>query len=83
VTTTPGVRGNGPSLVGELMSWLGNPPTRPEIRVEEYQEGDRRVIRSPSPRSAERLGVVDERSVTLQLASRASASAEAESGGAV
>ncbi|MCW2774257.1 MAG: hypothetical protein JWN91_2583 [Nocardioides sp.] len=59
MTTTPGVRGNGPSLVGELMSWLGNPPTRPEIRVEEYQEGDRRVIRSPSPRSAERLGVVD------------------------
>jgi HSP20 family protein len=49
VTTTPAVRRDGASLVSELMSWFGNVPTQPEIRVEEYQEGERRVIRADLP----------------------------------
>jgi HSP20 family protein len=49
MTTTPAVRRDGASLMSELMSWFGNPPTQPEIRVEEYQEGERRIIRADLP----------------------------------
>jgi HSP20 family protein len=49
VTTTPAVHRDGASLMGELMSWFGNAPTEPEIRVEEFQEGERRFIRADLP----------------------------------
>jgi fructose-bisphosphate aldolase class I len=41
---TPGVRRDGPSLVSELMSSLCNPPTQPEIRVEEYRQLSRHRV---------------------------------------
>ena len=49
MTTTPAVRRDGASLMSELMSWFGNVPTHPEIRVEEFEEGERRVIRADLP----------------------------------
>jgi len=49
VTTSLAVHRDGPSLVGELMSWLGNVPMQPEIRVEEFQEGERRIVRADLP----------------------------------
>jgi HSP20 family protein len=49
VTTTPVVRRDGVSLVSELMNWFGNAPMQPEIKVEEYQEGERRFIRADLP----------------------------------
>ena len=49
MTSTTTVRRDGASLVGELMSWLGGMPMQPEIRVEEYQEGERRIIRADLP----------------------------------
>jgi HSP20 family protein len=49
VTTTPAVHRDGVSLVSELMSWFGNVPMQPEIKVEEYQEGERRIVRADLP----------------------------------
>jgi len=49
MTSTPTVRRDGASLVGDLMSWFGGMPMQPEIRVEEYQEGERRIIRADLP----------------------------------
>ena len=49
MTITPTVHQDGVSLVGELMSWFGGLPMQPEIRVEEYQEGERRIIRADLP----------------------------------
>jgi len=49
VSTTPAVRRDGASLMNELMSWFGTVPTQPEIRVEEYEEGERRIIRADLP----------------------------------
>lgn len=49
MTTTPAVPRDGASLVSELMSWFGNVPTQPEIRVEEFQEGERRIVRADLP----------------------------------
>lgn len=42
------VQRNGQSLVGELMTWMGT-VVAPEVRVEEWTEGDRRVIRVDLP----------------------------------
>ncbi|MBZ5736966.1 Hsp20/alpha crystallin family protein [Nocardioides mangrovi] len=39
---------NGQSLVGELMSWMGA-AAEPDIRIEEYVEDDRRVVRADLP----------------------------------
>ena len=39
---------NGQSLVGELMSWMGS-VTDPDIRIEEFVEGDQRVVRADVP----------------------------------
>lgn len=39
---------NGQSLVGELMSWMGA-VTEPDIRVEEFVDGDQRVVRADLP----------------------------------
>ncbi len=49
MTTTPAVHRDGASLVSELMSWLDGVPTQHEIRVEEFQEGERRIIRADLP----------------------------------
>jgi HSP20 family protein len=49
VTTTRAVRGDGGSLMSELMSWFGTVPMQPEIKVEEYQEGERRIVRADLP----------------------------------
>ena len=49
MTTTPAVHRDGVSLVSELMSWFGNVPMQPEIKVEEYQEGERRIVRADLP----------------------------------
>ena len=44
---SPGQR-SGQSLVDELMSWVGS-ATRPGVRIEEYVEGDRRIVRADLP----------------------------------
>ena len=49
MTTTPAARRDGASLVSELMSWFGSVPMQPEIPVEEYQEGERHIIRADLP----------------------------------
>jgi HSP20 family protein len=49
VTITPTVRREGASLLSELMNWFGGMPVQPEIRVEEYQEGERRIVRADLP----------------------------------
>jgi HSP20 family protein len=49
VTTTLAVHRDGASLVSELMSWFGNVPMQPEICVEEFQEGERRIVRADLP----------------------------------
>ncbi|GAW50901.1 Heat shock protein Hsp20 [Nocardioides sp. PD653] len=40
---------NGQSLVNELMTWMGTAVAAPEVRVEEWTEGERRVIRADLP----------------------------------
>jgi HSP20 family protein len=35
--------------MGELMSWFGTVPMQQEIKVEEYQEGERRIVRADLP----------------------------------
>ena len=49
MTTTSVVRRDGASLMGELMSWFGTVPMQQEIKVEEYQEGERRIVRADLP----------------------------------
>lgn len=41
-------RHSGGSLVGELLAWL-NTGTEPEVKVEEWVEGDKRIIRADLP----------------------------------
>lgn len=41
-------RTNDQSLVGELLTWL-TAGTEPEVRVEEWVDGDRRIIRADIP----------------------------------
>lgn len=38
----------GQSLVGELMSWMES-MTNPDVRIEEYVDGDRRIVRVDLP----------------------------------
>ncbi len=38
-----------PTFFNELLSWMGNTSTEPDIRIEEYVEGERRVIRADLP----------------------------------
>ncbi len=42
------VQRSGQSLVNELMNWMGATMT-PEVRLEEFIEGDRRTIRADIP----------------------------------
>ena len=49
VTSTPTVRHEGTSLVSELMSLFGGLQLQPDIRVEEYQEDERRIVRADLP----------------------------------
>jgi HSP20 family protein len=49
VTSTPTGRRESTSLVGDLMSLFGGVQLQPEIRVEEYQEGERRIVRADLP----------------------------------
>lgn len=42
------VQRSGQSLVNELMSWMGATMT-PEVRLEEFIEGDRRIVRADIP----------------------------------
>ncbi|HEU5036610.1 MAG TPA: Hsp20/alpha crystallin family protein [Nocardioides sp.] len=43
-------RHNGQSLVGELMAWLNaGASSEPEVRVEEWIEGDKRILRADIP----------------------------------
>ena len=49
VTTTSVARRDGGSLMSELMSWFGTVPMQPEIKVDEYQEGERRIVRADLP----------------------------------
>jgi HSP20 family protein len=37
------------SLLEELRSWVGAATTQPDIRVEEYLDGDRKVVRADLP----------------------------------
>jgi HSP20 family protein len=41
-------RRNGTSVLSEVMAWLGA-EVEPEVRVEEWVEGDRRIIRADIP----------------------------------
>jgi HSP20 family protein len=43
------VHRDGTSLLNELMSWVGAATTEPEIKVEEFVEGERHVIRADMP----------------------------------
>lgn len=43
------VHHNGSSLFSDLMSWIESATAEPKIRVEEYVEDDRRVIRADIP----------------------------------
>jgi len=49
VATTLAVHRDGASLVSELMSWFGSVSMQPEIRVEVFQEGERRIVRADLP----------------------------------
>ena len=40
---------DGVSLLNELMSWMGAATTEPEIKIEEFVEGERHVIRADMP----------------------------------
>ena len=40
---------DGTSLLNELMSWMGAATTEPEIKIEEFVEGERHVIRADLP----------------------------------
>lgn len=40
---------DGPALVNELLSRMGATSAQPEIRIEEYVDGDRHVIRADLP----------------------------------
>lgn len=42
------IQRNGQSLVGGLMTWMGT-ITNPEVRIEEFVEGGRRVVRADIP----------------------------------
>jgi HSP20 family protein len=61
VSTTTPARRDPASLMGELMSWFGNVPTEPEIKIEEFQEGERRFIRADLP------GVDPEKDVSVTV----------------
>ena len=61
MTTTPAVRRDGPSLMSELMSWFGTVPLQPEIKIEEYQEGERRIVRADLP------GVDPDKNITVTV----------------
>ena len=39
----------GTSLLNELVNWMGSATTEPDIRIEEYVDGDRHVIRADMP----------------------------------
>jgi len=54
------VQRGGQSLVDELMSWMGA-GTSPDVRLEEYVEGDRRVVRADIP------GVDPEKDIELTV----------------
>ena len=49
MTTSLAVHRDCPSLVSELMSWFGNVPLQQEMRVEVFQEGERRIVRADLP----------------------------------
>ena len=49
MATTLAVHRDGASLVSELMSWFGSVSMQPEIRVEVFQEGERRIVRADLP----------------------------------
>jgi HSP20 family protein len=55
------VHHDGTTLLGELMNWMGAPMAGPEIRVEEFLEEGRRVIRADLP------GVDPEKDITLTI----------------
>jgi HSP20 family protein len=38
-----------PTLFNELLSWMGNTSAEPDIRIEEYVEDGRRIIRADLP----------------------------------
>jgi HSP20 family molecular chaperone IbpA len=40
---------DGTSLLEELMTWMGAATTEPEIKIEEFVEDDRHVIRADMP----------------------------------
>jgi len=43
------VHHNGSSLFGDLIKWVESATSEPDIRVEEFVEGDRHVIRADHP----------------------------------
>ncbi|WP_205304917.1 Hsp20/alpha crystallin family protein [Nocardioides sp. 616] len=49
------------SVFTELMNWVGSPHLEPQVKVEEWVDGDRRVIRADLP------GIDPERDVELSL----------------
>ena len=40
---------DGTSLLSELMTWMGATEPEPQIKIEEFVEGDRRMIRADMP----------------------------------
>lgn len=43
------VHHNGSSIFGDLLSWVESATSEPQIRVEEFVEGDRHIIRADIP----------------------------------
>ncbi|WP_193605223.1 Hsp20/alpha crystallin family protein [Nocardioides dongkuii] len=55
------VRRESPSLLTELTNWMGATALDPQVRVEEWVEGDRRIIRADIP------GVDPQRDIQLSV----------------
>ena len=55
------VHRDGPSLVSDLMSWMGAAASQSDLKVEDYIEGDRHIIRADIP------GVDPDRDIHLSV----------------
>ena len=55
------VHRDGPSLVSDLMSWMGAATAQSDLKVEDYFEGDRHIIRADIP------GVDPDRDIQLSV----------------
>jgi len=60
MTMSATVQRTGQSVVGELLSWMES-MTNPDVRLEEYVEGDRRIVRADLP------GIDPSRDIELEV----------------